>query len=123
MVRSWPDALVLHLNRFEPILSTNGGGFTFRRRDTPVTFPLRDLNVGSTSNPILYDCVSVSNHYGTRESGHYDAHAIRGDRWFLFNDDATPVVVDSPQTSIGNLNRNAYLLYYVRRQPVAVAMI
>ena len=41
----------------------------------------------------------------------------------LFNDDATPDVVDSPQTSIGDSNTDAYLLYFVRRQPVAVAMI
>ena len=122
-VHSWRKVLILHLSRFEARSNERGEYVESDRKDTLVSFPLTELNVGSLSNPILYDCVAICNHFGTRHGGHYTAHAIRGDTWFHFNDDKKPEVVQSPQDRIGEANKNAYMLFYVRRAPILTASV
>ena len=42
---------------------------------------------------------------------------------FHFNDDKKPEVVQSPQDRIGEANKNAYMLFYVRRGPILTASV
>ena len=64
----------------------------------------------------LYDCVAVCCHAGsTLREGHYTAYSLCGDEWYLFNDGYRPKAVDPAMVNSETENKNAYILFYVRR--------
>ena len=62
--------------------------------------------------PPLYDCVAVSNHYGSTGGGHYTAFAKHSQsaQWHKFDDSHTAVV--EPKDVV---TPAAYVLMYCRR--------
>ena len=115
-VTSWSKVLVVHLSRFCRLQQVQTDAqIEHKRLDTPISFPLIGLNVGSETDTILYDCVAVCNHFGSCTGGHYTAHALRGSKWFCFDDAKKPVEIKSPQEYIGENNSSAYMLFYERR--------
>jgi ubiquitin carboxyl-terminal hydrolase 8 len=70
-----PPVLVIHMKRF------HADGYSFRKKQALVDFPLTDLNMLQYVSPkerihlantnYRYNLYAVSNHYGTMESGHY----------------------------------------------------
>ena len=120
-VATWSEALVIHLSRFCRLQQVQiDGQSEHRRLDTSISFPLIGLNVGSETDPILYDCVAVCNHFGSCTGGHYTAHALRGNRWFCFDDAKKPVEIKRPQMNIGENNSTIYILFYERRRCLTV---
>ena len=115
-VTVWSDILVIHLSRFSRLQEVKKAESKHIRLDTPISFPLINLNVGSESNPIIYDCVAVCNHVGSCTRGHYTAHALRGKKWFYFNDAKKPVEINCLVKNIGEKNSDAYMLFYERRR-------
>ena len=86
-VVSWSEVLVFHLSRFCRLQQGQiDAQIEHKRLDTPISFPLIGLNVGSETDTILYDCVAVCNHFGSCTGAHYTAHALRGNKWFCFDD-------------------------------------
>ena len=105
---SIPDVLVVHLKRFSQT------GLRQRKRETAVHFPLEGLDLtadclglphqaaaardagAAAPLPPLYDCVAVSNHYGSTGGGHYTAFARDGAaadaKWHKYDDSHTAEV-------------------------------
>lgn len=75
-----PPVLVIHLKRF---YADNDSNKSFKKRQNYVDFPLNDLEMlpyvarteknNGSNEKHKYNLYSVSNHYGTMESGHYTA--------------------------------------------------
>ncbi len=117
-VLTWPNLLVVHLIRFEKIISESSGELLgHERSNTAISFPLSNFEVAAFPS-VIYDCVGVVNHMGTCGGGHYTAHAAREDNWFYFNDANTPVRIESPEGSLNTSNQNAYMLFFVRQVTV-----
>ena len=115
--------LVVHLKRF------SAQGMWRRKNDTPVDFPFEiDLspyclachdaaNGGAAGgraapDPLWYDLIAVSNHYGSTGGGHYTAFAKHSEsgQWHKFDDSHTAAV--EPKDVV---TPAAYVLFYVRR--------
>ena len=107
------DMLIFHLKRFK----TDSATHLITKLSTAVSFPLEGFQL--TPGSPVYDCMAVANHLGEMngKGGHYTTHARRGDpsRWFCFNDSEASVLSPVDSSLIGTLNKNAYLLFYVRR--------
>ncbi|MCO5562653.1 hypothetical protein L7F22_016281 [Adiantum nelumboides] len=109
-----PAILVLHLKRF------HGSGPFFKKDDTPVSYPVRGLNLteffGSTSqikyaHGALYDLYAVCHHSGSIGYGHYTANCKDADgSWYLFNDSLV-----SPSNESNVVSSSAYILFYQLR--------
>ncbi|KAI5058567.1 hypothetical protein GOP47_0026737 [Adiantum capillus-veneris] len=109
-----PTILVLHLKRF------HGSGPFFKKDDTPVSYPLRGLDLteflGTTSqghypHGALYDLYAVCNHSGSLGYGHYTAQCKDADGlWYSFNDS---LVSTSNESSV--VSSSAYILFYQLR--------
>ncbi|GAB5357577.1 hypothetical protein AAMO2058_000386300 [Amorphochlora amoebiformis] len=125
-MRIWrlPKVLIVHLNRFRQ-LARSGQKVT-----EMVKFPMdlsvkewtRDISENKTGidNDERYDLFAVLNHTGGLHSGHYTAmvrHKI-GDNygWFQFNDAKVSKLTHKAQL----VNKDAYILCYLRREPKAV---
>ncbi len=52
---------------------------------------------------------------GHCRGGHYTADVLRGDSWFHFDDNNTPIKIESPEGVLNASNHNAYLLFFERR--------
>ena len=57
-----------------------------------------------------YDLMSVVEHIGEIDTGHYVSYCIVGDQWFSFNDHKV-----EPAKTSDVLSARAYLLFYVIR--------
>lgn len=105
-----PRVLIIHMKRFSYTR------FSRNKLDTFVRFPIRGLDmqpfVINENQSVLYDLISVVNHYGLMGSGHYSAFAKnRSDRcWYEYNDDK---VVPLNEASV--VTRAGYILVYERR--------
>lgn len=96
--RVCPPCLVVHLKRFRDAST---------KIDNFVSFPLDRLFINGTE----YDCVTVVQHKGSLERGHYTCAVRRGDRWFHIDDD---VVEDISADEVSKAT--AYLLVYCQRE-------
>eukprot|EP01138_Halocafeteria_seosinensis_P011059 gb/GECG01011295.1/.p1 GENE.gb/GECG01011295.1/~~gb/GECG01011295.1/.p1 ORF type:complete len:601 (+),score=88.78 gb/GECG01011295.1/:1-1803(+) len=120
-----PDVLVVHLKRFH---STNYGRSltSFLQRDklnNLVKFPTEGLDltpyvVGPQKTKHIYDCYGVSNHSGGLGGGHYTAYAknFENGTWYHFNDSFV-----SEATNDDVVTRQAYVLFFRRREPSGIA--
>ena len=118
-ITSWSNVLVIHLSRFcrlQEVKKNTKIKHIHIRLDTPISFPLIGLEVGSELYPIVYDCVAVCNHVGKCTRGHYTTYALRGEKWFFFNDAKKPVEINCLVKNIGEKNSDAYMLFYERRR-------
>lgn len=109
-----PTVLVVQLKRFTYTR------FSRDRLDTPVRFPLQDLDMSPFCVPEApqtcrrYELCAVSKHIGALGGGHYVAYArssIDG-HWYLFNDSSVSKV-DAEE--VLNDNVGAYVLFYLRQ--------
>ena len=104
-IQRLPPILILHLNRFEYIISA-------RKKQNYVDFPLRQLSLGehalSRANLASYDLCAVSNHYGTTNGGHYTSYCKppQGDVWYQCDDKTVTRLQTPVKTS------TAYLLFH-----------
>jgi len=109
-----PPYLIIHLKRFQ---------FTHRthRRSkigTFVDFPLEGLDLTNQvihwtdDEKPIYDCYSVSNHYGGLGGGHYTAYCKHDDGAWCYYDDSRITQNVEPKEVVTDA---AYVLYYRRR--------
>ena len=128
-IYSTPKILVLQLKRFQQRRgSSNRTGMYGaiyaqiagqEKNDALVDFPLEGLDIREhvvslkdAPEPILYDLIGVSNHFGSLNGGHYTAackNDITGD-WSYFNDSSVSSASKSQIVSSA-----AYVLFYRRR--------
>ena len=111
-----PDVLVMHLKRFSSARN-------FRDKlELKVEYPVEGLDLStmvrdkSDGKSLIYDLTAVDNHYGGLGGGHYTAfakNAVTGN-WYDYNDSHASLVKD-PESVV---QKNAYLLFYRRREPV-----
>ena len=111
-----PDVLVMHLKRFSSARN-------FRDKlELKVEYPVNGLDLSdmvrdkSDHKSLIYDLIAVDNHYGGLGGGHYTAYAknsITGN-WYDYNDSHVSQVKDPEQV----VQKNAYLLFYRRREPI-----
>lgn len=89
------------------------------KNDAPVKYPVEGLDVRpyvlslrDHPDPVLYDLIGVSNHYGSLNGGHYTASCLNHltQQWYYFNDSSC-----SPCSLDKVVSRAAYLLFYRRR--------
>ena len=119
-----PEVLVIQLKRFNHEATRYS---TRASKDkTRVKFPLKDFDIspyvgeqlaaeaaGGSPDPTLYDLVSVSNHSGSLNYGHYTAYArnFANGKWYSLNDrsasEVAPGVVASSE---------AFVLIYQRKK-------
>ena len=105
---STPKVLIIVLKRF-----MNDGS----KINKLINFPINNLNlnkycIGYSKKNNIYDLVSISNHIGNLNSGHYFAYSknIEDNKWYEYND-----------TSVNEINvnsivtKNAYCLFYVKK--------
>ena len=109
-LESLPPLLIIQLKRF-----SHENGFR-RKLDSFVEYPLEGLDLSAflstpSTQPCLYDLVAVSNHIGSIYGGHYTAFARHEGQWFDFNDSWVTKVYSSKEV----INRDAYLLFYLKR--------
>ncbi|KAL7572012.1 hypothetical protein ACA910_001667 [Epithemia clementina (nom. ined.)] len=123
-----PPVVCLHLKRFQ--------GATGRKLEAFVSFPARDLNMGTylphwceDSGPysrpqslngqmvleeappqVPYRLFATVNHYGNLQSGHYVSYVKIDDQWYHCNDSHVSYTTESHVLQQGN----AYLLFYER---------
>ena len=100
-----------------------GASFGGQKLDTFVDFPLEgldmrpylDADMSGNDEPILYDAIGVSNHFGNAGFGHYTAYAKnpQTDTWYNFD--------DSNCSKVFNLDKivssSAYSIFYRLREP------
>jgi ubiquitin C-terminal hydrolase len=117
-----PPVLVVHLKRFAFSEAARG------KLACAVEFPLEGLDLGAAlaaGSPSrgaqgevpLYDLYGACCHFGSLGSGHYTAVCLNhaDGEWYEYND-AHVTRVDRPAD---RLEREAYVLFYRRRQPPA----
>ncbi|KAH7289861.1 hypothetical protein KP509_30G021800 [Ceratopteris richardii] len=112
-----PPILVLHLKRFH-----GSGSFSFRKNDTPVSYPLEGLDLTdylARATPrrqyyphgARYDLYAVCNHSGSLGYGHYTAQCKDADGlWYSFNDSSVSTLSEPSIVS-----SSAYILFYQLR--------
>lgn len=115
-----PSVLILCLQRFK----SHGNYFKEKLEDN-ILFPLEGLDLGpqvlsnrdgqSNEVELLYDCIAVSNHYGSLAFGHYTAYAknFESGKWYDFNDSSVSALSRDPENEV--VSNAAYVIYYVRR--------
>ena len=124
-----PKIMIIHLKRFQQRrgMSQRSGMFGAmyaqiagtEKNDAFVDFPIKGLDVRpyvtslkDAKDPVYYDLIGVSNHFGSLGGGHYTAacmNNISGD-WHYFNDSS---VSNASKTNI--VSSAAYVLFYRRR--------
>jgi uncharacterized UBP type Zn finger protein len=99
-----PPVLILCLQRFK-----SHGNYFKEKLDDNVVFPLEGLDLTNhvLSNidgqgkevSLIYDCIAVSNHYGSLVFGHYTAYAknFETGKWYDFNDSSVSAVGPYPE--------------------------
>uniref|UniRef100_A0A6G1S5W5 Ubiquitin carboxyl-terminal hydrolase n=1 Tax=Aceria tosichella TaxID=561515 RepID=A0A6G1S5W5_9ACAR len=110
-----PKILIIHLKRFSL------DGRWRQKLQTPVDFPLYDLNVDCTKvlpqsayeppgNRSSYNLFAVINHYGGLDGGHYTAFCkMENQKWYTFNDSIVTEMKD-----VDVCGQAAYILFYAR---------
>jgi len=107
-----PDALVIHLKRF------NYNRYFRDKLDTFIDFPVSSLDLSKwvvnaeEQKNCIYDLYAVSNHFGGMGGGHYTAYAknLVDGRWYNLDDSSV-----SPVDSERVVTQAAYVLFYHRR--------
>jgi ubiquitin C-terminal hydrolase len=112
-----PNILIVQLKRFK------NDSYRTTKTSSKVVFPIQNFDIKdylcelhSVKNTI-YDLVSISEHRGTCNFGHYVAYcknSLNG-KWYEFNDDD---IIHVPDNDLANeiVTKNAYILFYVRRK-------
>ena len=99
-IESLPQVLIIHLKRFD--VSTKG----IVKNKKYIDFPLKNLKVGNKE--LVCNLKSITNHYGTLNTGHYVSFCksrYKGD-WYKCDDIKITKMNESIKTP------DAYLLYY-----------
>ena len=93
-IKTYPSLLIVHLNRFK-----NFDGKKIKNSD-PIQY-----NPIQVFGGFEYRLIGVVIHEGSMDAGHYWSIALRGDKYYIFN--------DSKVTAVDKVfNRNAYILLY-----------
>jgi len=107
--------LVLCLNRFK-----QHNVYFKEKMEDMINCPLNGLDLSpyvlshsAEKEPLIYDLVAVTNHYGSMNFGHYTAFGKNDvtQRWHEFNDSSVNVVTDESDVISGA----SYVLFYKRR--------
>ncbi|KAM7221523.1 ubiquitin carboxyl-terminal hydrolase [Rhypophila decipiens] len=120
-IKRLPNVVSIQLKRFE---FKQGRNERAAKIDTPVHFPLqlnmlpytnRGREAGAKDNFELarsctFDLMSVVEHVGEIDTGHYVSYCRVGDQWFTFNDHKVELAQKSDV-----LGARAYLLFYIVR--------
>ena len=101
-----PKILIFHLKRFKQVQGTKIKDCQF------VDFPVKDLRILENCDEVIYDLVSVANHYGDMNSGHYTSFAVNyiDQLWYEFDDESV-----SPLEPDQIVSPGAYILFYEQR--------
>jgi ubiquitin carboxyl-terminal hydrolase 20/33 len=116
-----PNILIIQLKRFK---NENIYGNMYRpvKTSSKVIFPIENMDIKNYTSDIfpvnntIYDLISISEHRGTCDFGHYVAYSKNSinDEWYEFNDND---VFRVPKNELEKelITKNAYLLFYVRK--------
>jgi ubiquitin carboxyl-terminal hydrolase 8 len=116
-----PNILIIQLKRFK---NENIYGNMYRpvKTSSKVIFPIENMDIKNYTSDIFpvnnttYDLISISEHRGTCDFGHYVAYSKNSinDEWYEFNDND---VFRVPKNELEKelITKNAYLLFYVRK--------
>lgn len=117
-VRMLPRVVVIQLKRFSWASSRS----TRDRLNTPVEFPLRNLNfapycaagAAASASCTTYDLCAVSKHVGSLGAGHYVAYTRSSEdgAWHLFDDSRVRRVSEE---EVAGDKVGAYVLFYLRQ--------
>jgi len=112
-----PEILIVHLKRFQYSRSSR------EKIDTAVHLPVRGMQlsqkvINANHEDTVYDLMAVSNHMGGLGGGHYTASACRQLQWVHVNDSSASNMA-SPSDPF--MSRDAYIAFYRRRAPLAMA--
>ncbi|EDR29290.1 ubiquitin carboxyl-terminal hydrolase, putative [Entamoeba dispar SAW760] len=105
--------LIIHLKRFG-----NSCGYSRDKITTFVDFPIESLDLTrfvkhyDPTTPPIYNLYGVTNHMGSLGGGHYVASARVGKDWYDFNDSSTSKIEGTKENIV---SKNAYVLYYIRK--------
>lgn len=111
-----PNILIIHIRRF---IHTTKGGFSALKLTNKITYPINDFDIapymsGYSKNifKTKYDLVSVANHIGNINFGHYYAYtkSITNGKWYKM-DDSTVSQVNEEEV----ISPNAYMLVYRKK--------
>jgi len=112
-----PDILIIQLKRFknEGIrTSKTSSKVVFPINDLIMTHTLTELNI-SNKTETKYNLCAISEHRGTCNFGHYIAYAKNGlnNEWYEFDDDD---IFHIPKDDLEKelINKNAYILFYIK---------
>ena len=105
-----PPVLIINLKRFKGLQT---------KQNTLVHFPVKGLDMSEyvisqrqkQDEPLIYDLIGVSNHYGQLLAGHYTAYSKNNGTWYRFNDDQVDQIDNEAQI----VSNAAYNLFYARR--------
>ncbi|CAF1169062.1 unnamed protein product [Rotaria sordida] len=112
---TFPRVLIIQLKRFS---HENG---LRQKLDTFVDYPIDGLDLGKllkSSEDAIYDLIAVCNHMGSIYGGHYTACARKDPKnakWYKFNDSDVSTLYYRDEI----ISRDAYLLFYLKRQKQA----
>jgi ubiquitin carboxyl-terminal hydrolase 8 len=100
LILNLPKYLIIHFKRFRWL---NNG----RRINTPINFPIN----WKINNNNKYKLISIINHYGSFNGGHYtSAGRVNSKQWRLYDDSRVSSL--NPTNITNNFNTSAYLLLY-----------
>ncbi|KAI1729152.1 ubiquitin carboxyl-terminal hydrolase domain-containing protein [Ditylenchus destructor] len=107
-----PKIMIIHLKRF--IFLPQFGQFVKSKKLVDISLENFDMSPyfllnDSNNMPQMYNCISIVNHHGELNCGHYTSYVKKSDQWFFFNDSfCKPVKRENLET------KDAYLLFYER---------
>ena len=119
-VWTFPEILIVHLNRFKIMGMMPNGEPDIHKIDTAVNFPLNDfcpkkIQFSAKKTDVKYDLYAVSEHIGSYRGGHYVAYCKNNinNKWYYYNDKNVIHIPDKDIETDINYS-NAYILFYKR---------
>lgn len=109
MIRYWklPEIWPIVLNRFGSKKNTSG-----------INIP-EEINLGKgielqNDEYTNYRLISIANHYGTMQGGHYNAICKELNEWVMYDDINIIKISNDKKTKFLNNNKACYVLFYKR---------
>jgi ubiquitin C-terminal hydrolase len=109
IIRYWnlPEIWPIVLNRFGKTKNCSG-----------INIP-EEINIGKgielqNEKSTKYELICIANHYGTLQSGHYNAICRETTEWVMYDDINIIKISNDKKSTFLNNNKNCYVLFYKR---------
>jgi ubiquitin carboxyl-terminal hydrolase 4/11/15 len=117
-----PKIMIIQIKRFIHNFSPNG--YSAHKLNNKIEYPINDFditpyvsicskNINKNNNNFKYDLISVSNHIGNMNGGHYYSFvkSLIDGNWYCNDDDNVTLMKEEDLVT-----SNAYLLFYKQRE-------